>query len=440
MMAYLVMMAPRIRELQRVLKRTGTIYLHCDPTASHYLKLLMDAVFGPSKFKNEIIWKRTTTKNDYIQGASNWPRVHDVLLYYSNGDKTTFTQPFAPLREEYIKSHYGLVDENGRKYQLTDLTAPGSGLRGHPRYEFMGVTRYWRYNQEKMEKLLSDGRIIQPRPGAVPRYKRYLDEMKGTAIGDVWWDIAPVNSQARERLGYPTQKPQALLERIIAANTREGEVVLDPFCGCGTAIEAAESLGRRWIGIDITLLAVAVIKNRLTKFGPGIFKQIKITGEPVTLEEAEALAESDKFGFQWWAVGKLGAPPIEEKKGRDRGVDGRIYFHDDAGSAKHIVISVKAGQVGPAAVRELRGVVERDHAAMGILVTVRQRTSEMQREAAVAGMYRSINGAYPKLQVITVEDMFTDKPINIPGKKLNPYEPKRPATVSQPAEQLRLLP
>ena len=210
MLAYLAMMAPRLVQMRRVLKASGSIYLHCDPTASHYLKMLMDAVFGPENFQNEIIWKRTTTKNDYTQGAKNWPRIHDVILCYSKDSaKAIFKQPFSPLSEEYKKSHYHLRDEKGRQYQLDNLTAPGAGSRGHPKYEFMGVTRHWRYNKPKMEQLLTNGRIVQPSPGAVPRYKRYLDEMKGVAIGDMWWDIPPINSQAQERLGYPTQKPQA---------------------------------------------------------------------------------------------------------------------------------------------------------------------------------------------------------------------------------------
>jgi adenine specific DNA methylase Mod len=248
-----------------VLKETGSIYLHCDPTASHYLKMLMDAIFGVPNFLNEVVWKRTTTKNDYVQGATNWPRIHDVLLCYGkNSPDAIFNQPFTALGEDYIRTHYHLQDENGRHYQLDNLTAPGAGMRGHPTYEFMGVTRYWRYNKTKMEGLLAKGRIVQPKPGAVPRYKRYLDEMKGVALGDMWWDISAINSQAQERLGYPTQKPEALLERIIAASSNEGDIVLDPFCGCGTAVAVAQRLNRRWIGIDITHLAVNLIKQRLS--------------------------------------------------------------------------------------------------------------------------------------------------------------------------------
>jgi DNA modification methylase len=444
MMAYLVMMAPRLRELHRVMRSTGALYLHCDPTASHYLKMLLDAIFGPENFLNEIVWKRTTTKNDYAQGATNWPRIHDVLLYYGkNAPKAHFHQPFAPLSEAYKKSHYHLIDEQGRNYQLDNLTAPGAGSRGHPQYEFMGVTRFWRYSKEKMEKLAGEDRIVQPRPGAVPRYKRYLDEMKGTAIGDMWWDISAINSQAQERLGYPTQKPLALLRRIIEASSNFGDTILDPFCGCGTAIEAAEEAGRHWIGIDVTHLAGAIIKQRLVRFGLKVFKNVIVEGEPVNADEAIALAKENKFGFQCWAVGRLGAPPIEHRKGADRGIDGRIYFHDDFGESKHIIISVKAGEhIAPAFVRELRGVVEREKAAMGILVCVKEPTAEMKMEASRAGSYLSLNRTFPKLQIITVGDIFADRPLNIPGR-LDPYAKKPAAGVKQlkpRQEQLRLLP
>jgi adenine specific DNA methylase Mod len=275
-----------------------------------------------SNFQNEIIWKRTTTKNDYVQGATNWPRIHDVIICYSkDAPNAAFSQPFSPLGEKYIESHYHLVDKKGRQYQLDNLTAPGAGMRGHPQYEFMGVTRYWRYNKDKMEKLLAERRVIQPRPGAVPRYKRYLDEMKGVALGDMWWDISAINSQAQERLGYPTQKPEALLERILNASSNEGDVILDPFCGCGTAIAVAERLKREWIGIDITHLAITLIKHRLfDAFGIGV--TYKVVGEPTSIPDAEELAQTDPYQFQWWALGLADARPVEQKKGADKGIDG----------------------------------------------------------------------------------------------------------------------
>jgi adenine specific DNA methylase Mod len=265
MMAYLAVMALRLHELRRVLKPTGSIYLHCDPTASHYLKLLLDAVFGPANFVNELIWKRTTTKSDFVQGAKNWPRIHDTLLYYAHESRrlALFNQPFSEYSEAYVRSKYHKTDLHGRKYMLDNLTAPGAGSRGHPQYEFLGVTRFWRYNKAKMERLYAEGRIVQPSPGAVPRYKRFLDDMKGIAIGDCWSDISAINSQAKERIGYPTQKPLALLERVIEASSNKDDIVLDPFCGCGTTVEAAEKLGRQWIGIDVSIHAIHVIETRL---------------------------------------------------------------------------------------------------------------------------------------------------------------------------------
>lgn len=266
-MTYLIMMANRLLELHRVLKPTGTIYLHCDTTASHYLKIVLDTIFKPANFINEIIWKRTTTKSDFKQGATNYPRIHDTILHYAKDhrQKATFNQPFSEYSDEYVDKFYKNTDADGRRYGLWDLSAPGAGSRGHPQYEFMGVTRYWRYNKEKMEALLAEGRIIQAHPGSVPRYKRYFDEMEGIAIGDIWDDIPPVQAQSAERLGYPTQKPLALLERIVQASSNPGDIVLDPFCGCGTAIHAAEKLGRSWIGIDITNLAIDLIERRMKK-------------------------------------------------------------------------------------------------------------------------------------------------------------------------------
>ena len=267
MMSYLIYMAVRVIEMRRVLKPTGAIYLHCDPTASHYLKLLMDAVFGSDNYLNAITWKRTSTRSDYRQGATNWPRVRDVLMHYrATADHGTFNQPFAPLNPQYVERSYRHVEEGtGRRYRLDKLTAPGSGSRGHPKYEFMGVVRHWTYNREKMDRLLAKGRVVQTAPGRVPCYKRYLDESRGAAIGDVWADISPVQGSARERVGYPTQKPLALLRRVIAASSNEGDTVLDPFCGCATACIAAEELQRQWAGIDISPKAADLVTLRMER-------------------------------------------------------------------------------------------------------------------------------------------------------------------------------
>jgi DNA modification methylase len=444
MMAYIAMMAPRLRELHRVLKSTGSIYLHCDPTASHYLKMLMDAIFGPESFKNEIIWKRSHAHSDSKQGRKAYGNVTDVLLYYTKSENYTFNTLYLPYDQAYVDKYYRYRDPDGRRYWLDNLTGPGGADKGNPFYEVMGVSRYWRYSKEKMAQLIKDGRVVQNKPGNVPQYKRYLDEMPGLPLQNLWTDVDPINMMAKERTGYATQKPLALLKRIIEVSSNFGDVVMDPFCGCGTAIEASEEMGRHWIGIDVTHLAAAIIKQRLIRFGMAVFKKMILEGEPINIDEALALAANDKFGFQCWAVGRLGAPPIEHRKGADRGIDGRIYFHDDFGAAKEIIISVKAGEnIGPAFVRELRGVVDREKAAMGIMVCVKPPTAEMRREASHTGFYKSLSRDFPKLQIITVEDIFDDKPLNIPGR-LDPYA-KKPAVgvksqVRPRYEQLRLLP
>lgn len=437
LLAYLTMMAPRLVELHRVLKPTGSMYLHCDPTASHYLKLLLDAIFEGPNFLNEIVWKRTTTKNDYVQGARNWPRIHDVLLNFGKAAPTaTFNQPFAEYDESYIRSHYYSVDEDGRHFQLTDLTAPGSGMRGHPQYEFMGVTRYWRYNKEKMQKLLEEGRVIQPRPGGVPRYKRYLDEMKGVALGDMWWDISAINSQAQERLGYPTQKPEALLGRIINASSNEGDTVLDPFCGCGTAIAVAQRLNREWLGIDITHLAIGLIKSRLRDaFGDDVSKTYEVIGEPVSIPDAQELAKEDPFQFQWWSLGLVGARRIEQKKGADQGIDGRLYFHDDeSGKTKQIILSVKSGHISVKDIRDLRGVIEREKAEIGVLITLEEPTKPMRTEAAAAGFYKTQWGNHPRLQILTIAELLEGARMDYPPT-VNVTHKRAPRHLPEPASQ-----
>jgi DNA modification methylase len=404
LMAYLAMMAVRLIELHRVLKSTGSIYLHCDPAASHYLKIILDSIFDRSNFVNEVIWKRTTTKNDFFQGAKNWPRVHDVILYYAKDVKTLgmFEQPFAAHGAAYVEAKYGKMDSDGRRFMLDNLTAPGAGSRGHPTYEFLGVTRYWRYNKDKMQALYEEGRVIQPSPGAVPRYKRYLDEMRGTAIGDTWTDIDAINSQAQERLGYPTQKPLALLERILSASSKPGDVVLDPFCGCGTAVHAAQKLGRAWVGIDITHLAISLIERRLKDAFPGI--TFDVHGTPKDLDGARDLAERDKYQFQWWAVSLIDAQPFAgKKKGADGGIDGLIYFKSDARTTERAIVSVKGGGVSVPMVRDLKGVLDREKAPIGVFLTLLPPTRPMEAEAASAGFYELEGRRYPRLQIITIE-------------------------------------
>jgi len=284
----------------------------------------------------------------------------------------------------------------------------------------MGVTRFWRYSRENMKHLIAEGRVYQPKPGAVPREKRYLDEMPGVPLQDVWTDLSPVAAQAAERLGYPTQKPESLLERIIQSSSNEGDVVLDPFCGCGTAIAVAQKLKRRWIGIDITHLAINLIKKRLRDhFGEEVHKDYDIIGEPVSVTDAAELAKQDPFQFQSWALGLVGARvATSAKKGADRGIDGRLYFHDDkSGRSKQIILSVKAGEnVNVAQVRDLRGVIEREKAEIGVLISMEPPSKPMLKEAAEAGFYKSphVEGKFPRIQILTVEQLLKGEQIAYP--------------------------
>ena len=431
MLAYLAMMAPRLVELRRVLKPTGSLYLHCDPTASHYLKLLLDAVFAPINFRTEIVWKRTSAHSDTKQGRRQHGRIHDVLLFYTKSDAWIWNPIFTDYDKEYADQFYKEVEpETGRRYQLGDLTGPGGAAKGNPQYEVMGVTRYWRYSKERMQELIDAGRIVQKKPEAVPRHKRYLDEMPGVLLQDMWTDIGPLSSQSKERLGYPTQKPEALLERIINASSNAGDVVLDPFCGCGTAIAAAQKSNRRWIGIDVTHLAIGLIKHRLRNtFGDDVTKSYEVIGEPVSPPDAAVLAKDDPFQFQWWALGLVGARPIEQKKGADKGVDGRLYFHDDMAGAKtkQIIFSVKAGKTSVPHVRDLRGVIEREQAEIGVLLTQQEPTKPMRTEAASAGFYESPWGTrHPRLQLLTVTDLLTGKTVDRPARQGNVTFKKAP--------------
>jgi site-specific DNA-methyltransferase (adenine-specific) len=310
--AYLSMMAVRLIELHSVLKSTGTLYLHCDPTASHYLKVLLDTIFGSDNFKNEIIWRRTNSKGlAFTRFASN----HDVILRYSKSDKSTWNPQYSEHNPDYIDKFYKFVEEGtGRRYQLADLTNPNKN-RPNLTYEFLGMTRVWRWTKERMQEAYSKGLVIQTKAGQVPRLKRYLDEQEGNAVDDIWNDIPPVTSET-ERLGYQTQKPLALLERIIQASSNEGDIVLDPFCGCGTTIAAAQKLNRKWIGIDVTWLAVNLIEKRLENaFGKAAKSTYVVKGQPVDEASAEALARKNKKEFEVWAISLVGAQSRERDGG-----------------------------------------------------------------------------------------------------------------------------
>lgn len=423
MLAYLVMMAARLVELHRVLKPTGSLYLHCDPTASHYLKIILDTIFGPQNFRNEIIWQRTSAHSDRSQGnVIHMGRIHDVLLFYSKSDCATRNEIYIPYSESYLRDFYRHADSDGRRYRLDNTQGPGGAAKGNAHYEFLGVTRYWRYSRERMQELYEQGRIIQTKPGTVPAYKRYLDEMPGVPLQDLWDDIGPLGAQAAERLGYPTQKPLALLERIISASSNPGDVILDPFCGCGTAVAAAEKLGRRWIGIDVTHLAIALQKSRMLEMFPGIAFQT--IGEPKDIGAARKLALDDRYQFQWWALSLIKARPLggqdgskQGKKGADQGIDGIIPFLDDTTSKpKRALIQVKSGHVRAGDIRDLRGTIEREQAQLGAFLTLEPPSREMLTEAASAGVYRSPGWGrdYPRLQVLTIEELLRGVEVKMP--------------------------
>jgi DNA modification methylase len=417
MMAYLAMMAPRLVELKRVLKITGSIYLHCDPTASHYLKMLMDAIFGPEFFRNEITWKRTSGHNDAVR---QFGAVTDTILFYSASDQSNFNVQYVPYSQSYIDTFYVHSDPDGRKWRRSDLRSP------HPRpnliYDYKGWKPHpngWAVSKEVMERLDREGRLHFPKKatGRI-QLKRYLDEMPGQPCTNSWEDIPPIHALTAERLGYPTQKPEALLERIVKASSNEGDTVLDPFCGCGTAIAVAQRLNRLWIGIDITHLAINLIKQRLRdSFGPGVDKTYEVIGEPTSLTGAAQLAAEDPYQFQWWALSLVGARPFEQKKGSDRGIDGRLYFHDDrSGKSKQVIISVKAGHVDVSHVRDLRGVIEREKAEIGVLICLEKPTKPMLKEAAEAAFYKTKEwGDFPRLQILTIENLLAGRTIQKPS-------------------------
>ena len=423
MMAYLTMMSPRMVELHRVLKQTGSIYLHCDPTASHYLKLLMDAVFGPGQFRSEISWKRYGAHNDVGQGSTRFGRIHDILLLYGKSDSVKWNQVFVPLDETYTQRTYRHVDEEtGRRFTTTPLTGPGGAEKGNPVFEWNGHVRAWRYNKETMLQLEKEGRLYYSRTG-YPRKKLYVEESRGVPVQDMWTDIYSLSGSNTERLGYPTQKPEALLERIIQASSNEGDVVLDPFCGCGTAVAVAERLGRRWIGVDITHLAISLMRSRLSDTFGSQMSEYDVVGVPQDVESARALAtESEhdgRYQFEYWALGLVEARPgNNRRKGADAGVDGYInFFDDDSGKAKTTLVQVKSGHVQRNVIATLKGDMEREKAELGLLVTLEPPTRPMEQEAMSAGVYvpeRFPDRQFQRVQIATIEDLLNGAGPDLP--------------------------
>jgi DNA modification methylase len=429
MMAYLTMMCNRLLELHRVLKPTGSLYLHCDPTASHYLKLVLDGVFGKECYLSEVIWKRTSSHNS----AKRWGPTHDVIFFYCKSSEFRWNRVFETYDEKYLTDFYRFEDEKGR-YRLSDLTGAGtrSGDSGLPWKKVNPTTagRHWAVpsgilesirpdlaianltTQEKLDELDAENMIYWPPKGTVPQFKRYIDLTKGNPIQDVISDIQPIGAQAAERLGYPTQKPLALLERIISASSNEGDVVLDPFCGCGTAVHAAEKLKRRWIGIDITHLSVSLIEKRMKKAFPALEAKgaFETVGTPQDFDAAKDLADRDKYQFQFWACTLVGAQPYQGgKKGADGGIDGLIFAEVGKNKTEKIIISVKGGGVSVTMVRDLIAAVAREKAIMGLFVTLQPPTRPMTNEAATAGFYENelFPHAFPKIQILTIEGLLS---------------------------------
>lgn len=449
MMAYLVMMAVRLKELHRVLKPTGSLYLHCDPTASHYLKILLDTIFGASGYRNEINWKRTSSHNDAKRKYGN---VCDVIFFYSKTDKYPFNVQYSQYSEEYVKQFYRYTDPDGRRFRIDNMRSPNP--RPNLTYDYKGYKPHpngWVVSRERMEQLDREGRLYFPKSqdGRI-QLKRYLDEMSGVPLSDVWSDLPPIHAHASELLGYPTQKPVTLLERIISASSNEGDVVLDPFCGCGTTIAAAQKLNRQWIGIDITHLSVGLQKLRLKDtFGiepttkklttehtestekdselsvsSVVNNSYRVIGQPEDIEGAKELAQNDRYGFQWWILPLIGARALgaekgnkEGKKGADKGIDGVMVFTDDnSGKAKRVIVSVKSGHVNVAHIRDLVGTIEREKAAIGVYLTLEPATRPMIEEAVKVGFYHSDgwNKDYPRIQILTVEEILSGKGVDLP--------------------------
>lgn len=428
MMAYLVMMAARLVELHRVLKPTGNLYLHCDPTASHYLKIVMDAIFGPENFQNEIVWKRKTGRGETTHKSSRFGNSIDILLFYSKSVSNIFHPQFnfeAKGYNEYIEKFYKHTDEKGRRFRIADLSSPSP--RPNLMYEYKGYKppkNGWAISREKMEQWDKEGRLYFPKDtnGRIQR-KRFLDELKGKPIQNLWDDIEMISSQSAERLGYPTQKPIVLLERIIQASSNPDDLVLDPFCGCGTTIAAAQKHGRHWIGIDITHLSIALQKYRLKDmFGLVEKKDYDVKGEPEDVQSAQQLAHDDRYQFQWWALSLVKARPIngvskEGKKGSDKGIDGVIAFIDDAtGKSKRVLVQVKSGKVKSGDIRDLSGTIEREDAAMGVFITLEDPSRDMITEAVSTGFYHSLGWSkdYPKLQILTIADLLSGTNVQMP--------------------------
>lgn len=419
LLAYLISMTQRVNEIQRVLKPTGSFYLHCDPTASHYLKLILDSLFCArgGDYVNEINWTRYGSHNDTGQGSRHFGRVHDIIFRYSKSQSYFWNQLFTPLKDDYVSKTYRYIEkETGRRFRLTPLTGPGGADKGNPVYEWKGHTRAWRYSKETMEKLDSEGKLYYSKTGYVSQ-KFYLDSSKGTPVQDVWGDIPSLSGSHAERLGYPTQKPEALLERIIRASSNEGDTVLDAYCGCGTTVAVAQRLRRHWIGIDITYQSIAVILKRLEDgFGAAVMDAVVLDGIPRDMESARALANKRddrvRKEFEKWALltYSKNRATINEKKGADKGVDGTAYIVTGRETTDRVIFQVKSGGVKRNDIATLNSDRQREQAELAVFITLEESTKPMRDEALAAGVYHHelLNRDYPRIQIVTVREMIEE--------------------------------
>ncbi len=415
--AYLSTMAIRIYYMHKVLKDTGSFYLHCDPTMSHYLKLICDLIFGEKNFLNEIGWKRSAAHSS----ANRYGCVHDIILFYSKSSEFVWNKLYQPYDEEYLETFFDQVDENGRKYQRVDLTGAGTTITGESGKKWRGIDvtnkgRHWAYSHQQMEQWEKEKKIHWPKKaGGMPRLKVYPEDKKGIVLQDLWNDIKPLHNLTSERLGYPTQKPEALLERIIKASTNEGDLVADFFCGCGTTVAAAQALNRKWLGCDISHLAVRLIGKRLVDtYGHGVKHTFNIEGFPMDVASAKELArntDKGRFNFQEWVIEFLLLGVVNPKKVADGGYDGYLTFNVTEKEKHFVLIEVKSGNVNVKNIREFIQVIEHQKAAMGIFVCFEEQvTKEMLKAAKLAGNYHygatGYESDFPKIQITTVEDLM----------------------------------
>lgn len=445
LLAYLVSLTLRVTEIHRILKPTGNFFIHCDPTASHYLKLMLDGIFCSQggEYQNEIVWKRTSSHNDSHRFAS----IHDCIFYYTKSKDGVWNPQYSPHNEKYLKTHYNRKDKDGRNYRLDNIIRSASmGPRPNLAYEYKGYTPQWGWRMvlEKVQAIDEANRLEWSKSG-IPYLVRYLDEQQGAAMPSIWDDIPPINSQAAERLGYPTQKPLALLERIIKAASNEGDVVMDAYCGCGTTIDAAQKLKRRWIGIDITYQSIAVVLKRLEDtYGQKPLDNIVLNGIPKDIKSAKALAhkKDDRLRkeFEKWAVLTYtnNRARINEKKGADAGIDGTGFFKTGKYENAKIIFQVKSGGVGRKDIASLRGDMEKTDSALALLITLEEPTKPMLADAKAAGVYKhaEMGKNYDRISIITIQDILEKgKRLEIPMS----LEVLKAAQKAVKEEQLSLL-